>query len=273
MPGQNNILPHLLLNKYSNHWGNMKKTAYTQKEFIAKATLVNPNISITGEYIGVENKIEIECKHLGKNMVYAYTLLKPRYCCKQGYHSNRIPAMKKDLNTRKLEYSNIFGDKLDFSQSEIVSQKLNNIICKKHNIIFGQWFSSLKKGIGCPQCGKENKKSAGIKMLSVARQKQLECGNAKFVSKVETNWLDTLNIPIRQYWLEDVKYNVDGFDPTTHTVYLYHGRFWHGCPKTYNPDEIHPILKVKMKQLYEQTISWENKIKKAGYNLITKWGI
>jgi hypothetical protein len=109
-------------------------------------------------------------------------------------------------------------------------------------------------------------------MLEVARQQQLSSGKAKFVSKAETKWLDLLNVPIRQHWLEDIKYRADGFDPGTNTVYLYHGRFWHGCPETFDPELIHPILKVKMKQLHEQTITWENKIRSAGYNLIIKWG-
>jgi hypothetical protein len=250
----------------------MKKNAYSHEEFTKKVAITNPNIVITGSYIGVENKIEIECSHLGKNMVYAYSLLKPRHCCRKGYHDNRIPAMKKDVETRKTEYSALFRDSLDFSQAVIKSQKLDNIVCNKHKITFEQWFSSLKQGIGCPECGKENKKSAGIKMLAVARKKQLERGNAKFVSNSETKWLDGLNVPIRQHWLDDVKYSVDGYDPVTNTVYLYHGRFWHGCPETYNPEEVHPILKVKMKQLYEQTMSWECRIKDAGYNLITMWG-
>ena len=105
----------------------------------------------------------------------------------------------------------------------------------------------------------------------MARKKQLEMGNAKFVSKQETKWLDELGIDVRQHWLSDVKYSVDGFDKDTNTVYLYHGSFWHGCPETFDPEEVHPILKVKMKQLYEQTLNWENKIKQAGYNLVVKW--
>ena len=130
----------------------------------------------------------------------------------------------------------------------------------------------MNKGIGCPECGKEHKHNAGVKMLKVARQKQLELGSAKYVSKSETKWLDLLDVPVRQKWLEDVQYSVDGYDASTNTVYLYHGRFWHGCLETYDPEEVHPILKVKMKQLYEQTLNWENKIKQAGYNLVVKWG-
>ena len=35
---------------------------------------------------------------------------------------------------------------------------------------------------------------------------------------------------------------------------------------------IHPIVKVPMKDLYEKTMYYENKIREAGYKLIVKWG-
>jgi hypothetical protein len=93
-------------------------------------------------------------------------------------------------------------------------------------------------------------------MLDRARKQQLNLGKAKFVSKSETKWLDSLTVPVRQYWLRDVEYSVDGFDPSTNTVYLYHGKFWHGCPDTFDPEFIHPILKVKMKQLHLRNIQF-----------------
>ena len=86
------------------------------------------------------------------------------------------------------------------------------------------------------------------------------------------NRLDELGVKDRQVWLKDVKYKVDGFDTETNTVYLYHGRFWHGCPETFDPEMIHPVVKLPMKDLYEKTMLYENKIKAAGYNLIVKWG-
>jgi hypothetical protein len=252
----------------------MKKSAYTFEEYITRVKSVNPDIVVIGNYTGVENKIEISCKHQGSNMVYAYSLLKHRNCCRKGYFETRTIPNKKDIGSRKIEIVEIFGDRVatDSAVYNINRDKVLNLFCNKHYIMFDQWIGSLKKGIGCPQCGKENKSVAGIKMLAVARKKQLELGNAKFVSKQETKWLDELNVANRQHWLEDVKYSVDGFDPVTNTVYLYHGKFWHGCPKSFDPEEVHPILKIKMKQLYKQTIDWENKIIQAGYNLVIKWG-
>ena len=253
---------------------NMKKGAYSHTEYTSKVKEVNPHIRILSEFIGVENKVQIECKHQEKSEVYAYRLLKPKkHCCKQSYFESKIGKNKKSISERIDMYSDKVENFVCFTDAFLQdNQKMYNIYCKKHDIHFDQWFQSLARGIGCPQCGKEKKKLAGIRMLKVARKKQLEKGSAKFVSKSETNWLNELDIPIRQHWLDDVKYSVDGFDPSTNTVYLYHGRFWHGCPVTFDPEEVHPILKVKMKQLYEQTIAWETKIAQAGYNLITQWG-
>jgi hypothetical protein len=250
------------------------KNKHSEEDFLNKVKATNPNIKILGKYTGVENKIDIECNHNGGNSVYAYTLLKPRNCCRKAYHANRVPALKKDINVRKSEIKKIFGEDIDVSNISFDSvnrAKIVGLICKEHGE-FDQWVHSLLTNIGCPICGLLSARPNRIKQAEKMRQKAVNNGKAKFVSKVETTWLDELNVPIRQYWLEDVKYRVDGFNPITNTVYLFHGRFWHGCPETYDREEIHPILKVKMKQLYEQTLSWENKIKEAGYTLITKWG-
>lgn len=255
------------------HGETMKKSAYTQEEFKDKVSKVNPNITIVGEYRGVENKIAISCSHVGVNEVYAYTLLKPRNCCKKGYHENRVPALAKSIEDRKQEIQAKFGNSLIVDNIEFSTKrnKLDKIICPKHGE-FSQWIGSLSKGIGCPQCGLEANRELRVSQAKAMRSNTLSKGKAKFVSKSETIWLDEIGVNERQVWLNDIQYRVDGFDQDSNTVYLYHGQFWHGCPDTFDPEMIHPILKVKMKQLYEQTIQWEQKIKDAGYNLITKWG-
>ena len=138
-------------------------------------------------------------------------------------------------------------------------------------MVHNQFYSSIahnKIGL-CPECNTER----NIKQILKAGPKAWASQSiGSFVSKAETKWLDVLGVKGRQIWLEDVKYKVDGYDSETNTVYLYHGRFWHGCKETYNPDTIHPIIKIPMKDLYEKTMYYENKIKEAGYNLIVKWG-
>jgi hypothetical protein len=245
----------------------MKKGSYSHQEFIDKVAKVNPDIKVLSEYLGIENQILIACKHQGSTSVYAYRLLKPgRHCCRQGYFENK-KSSRKTLQQRIELYQNRVSSVISFEHAILMNdQKLHNLFCQTHSVYFDQWFDSLRRGIACPQCGRENKRKAGVRMLGVARKQQIQKGKAKFVSKTETTWLDSLSVPVRQHWLEDVQYSVDGFDPSTNTVYLYHGRFWHGCLETYDPEMIHPI------QLFEKTIEWENKIQEAGYNLVTIWG-
>lgn len=252
----------------------MGQKGYTHETFVGLVKEKNPLLTVVGTFVNTSTKILIRCPH-SERAIIAWQLLKARkHCCKESYHNTRVPDQIKTIDDRKIEIQNNFAGNIDCEEIEYnqTRDKITNLKCIKHNRIFSQWVNSLNKKIGCPECGKENKRHAGLKMLAIGRRHQLESGKARFVSKTETKWLDQLNVPIRQYWLCDVKYNVDGFDPATNTVYLYHGRFWHGCPDTFDPEFIHPILKVKMKQLYQQTIEWENKIKNSGYNLITLWG-
>ena len=56
---------------------------------------------------------------------------------------------------------------------------------------------------------------------------------------------------------------VDGYEPTTKTVFQYHGCHFHGCPahcKQHNARE-----------LLNKTRQQEQKIKNAGYNLVVAW--
>jgi hypothetical protein len=167
----------------------------------------------------------------------------------------------------------IYSDQYIWSSLEKVYKKdMLKIECKKHGI-FKQWTTSLKNGIGCKVCIKEKEQT---RKKQQAWENFIESGayltGRSSVSTAETKWLDELGIKTRQKLLEDVGLTVDGYDETTNTVYLYHGRFWHGCPKTFDPEMQHPVIKMKMKDLYNQTMQYEQKIKDAGYNLITIWG-
>ena len=70
-----------------------------------------------------------------------------------------------------------------------------------------------------------------------------------------------------------VKKNIraDAYVPETNTVYEFHGKFWHGCPKYFNKNDINPMTKTTYGELYKKTLDRENLIKNAGYELIVKW--
>jgi hypothetical protein len=270
MPGLRKKNPHSLINKIKER-GFMKKGSYSQIDFVNLVKQANPDIEVIGQFAGVEKKIAIACSHNGHSDVYAYRLLKPnKHCCKLGYYESK---KGKSLQERIDMYKEIVPDFISFDECFLQEhQKLHNLYCSIHNMYFSQWFNSLRLGLACPSCGKEKRRISGATNIALAGRAQFEKGLARFVSRAETEWLNELNVPVRQYWLPDVKYSVDGFDPSTNTVFLYHGAFWHGCPNKFDPEEVHPILKVKMKELYKKTMLWENKIKEAGYNLVTEWG-
>lgn len=228
-------------------------------------------ITITGQYTNTDTKIEYKCNH-GINYSRPWQILKLKHCCRKGYYeSGKMwessiitieDAKKRTLTDRpNTDVSNVYF-KWDGKY-----KRLYGIKCLIHNL---EYSSLLSNKIGqCPECFKNDNR----KKLKTAAPKAWSSQTiGSFVSKNETKWLDSLGITERQFWLEDVKYKVDGYDPITNTVYLYHGRFWHGCPETFDPEMIHPIIKIPMKDLHEKTIMYEDKIKEAGYNLITKWG-
>jgi len=243
----------------------------TKEQFVSQVPTFL-GIEITGDYVNTDTKIEYKCRH-GTHFSLPWQIKKMKYCCREGYYESgkmwesKILSIEqvKDwaLKTRTgIDVSSVYFD------HDAGYKRLRNIKCNIHGTYYDSRISTKKVG-QCPTCYTEDNMER-LKLAQLAAWSSQTIGS--FVSKSETKWLDELSIKDRQVWLTDVKYKVDGFDPSTNTVYLYHGKFWHGCPNTFDPEMIHPVVKLPMKDLYEKTIMYENKIKSAGYNLIVKWG-
>jgi len=123
------------------------------------------------------------------------------------------------------------------------------ITCPDHGD-FEQTPNKHLRGRGCPKC-------------------------AHIISKPETIWLDSLNIDpkYRQAKIKIGKKYIkaDAYVSETNTVYEFHGKFWHGSPKYFNPNDINPKTKITYGELYKKTLDRESLIKNAGYKLIVKW--
>jgi hypothetical protein len=141
----------------------------------------------------------------------------------------------------------IHGDKYDYSEFEYIKMHDKSIIiCKKHKIKFKQSASNHLQGKGCQKC-------------------------SGAISKPETKWLDSLNIPLRQYYIKSIKKKVDGYDQATNTVYQFHGDYYHGNPKKYPPCYWNGKLKKFASELYQNTLKSDQLIKDSGYNLVSLW--
>jgi hypothetical protein len=143
-----------------------------------------------------------------------------------------------------------------YSYVNTVYTKMKNIViitCLEHGD-FPQTADNHLHGHGCKECG--------LKRSSI--------------SSGETEWLDCINNPniIRQYCIRIGKkrYNVDGFDPATNTVYEFNGDFWHGNPEFYNPNDINPRTAPARTfgELYSATLKKEADIK-SEYNMLSIW--
>jgi hypothetical protein len=127
------------------------------------------------------------------------------------------------------------------------------IRCPIHNEVFEITAGKhLYRSQGCPKC-------------ALSKQK----------SKIGDSWIATLGVNvIPEYPLPNVRFRkVDGYDPTTNTVYQFHGDFYHGNPNhpKQPADKMNTLLKKTFGELYENTQRLDQEIRDAGYNLVIMW--
>lgn len=144
----------------------------------------------------------------------------------------------------------VHGDRYEYPQQVINNaHDVVNIICKLHGPYLQNFNNHVFGKNGCPSCGYN-------------------------VSKLEQDWLDSLNIQhLERQKILSVgckKYKVDAFDPVTNTVYEFFGVFWHGHPDYFTG--INPRTGKLFCDDYNATLQKISNLKAAGYNLIEKWG-
>lgn len=201
-------------------------------------------------YINTEAPIKVICNDCGKiTFPSPYSHLTTSGC--HNCYIKTITITKKQfIKKSKEKYKKAFG------YNKVVIENLESIVkiycrkCKKH---FDQNARTHLRGTyGCPRCAK-----VGLS------------------SKAENEWLDGLNIPIKNrqinILIDKKRYVVDAYDPITNTIYEFNGSFWHGDPKHYNKNDINKSNKKTFGQLYDKTIKKEKHLISAGYKVITMW--
>jgi hypothetical protein len=159
-------------------------------------------------------------------------------------------------NEFEIKSNNAHNNFYDYTQTNYIDAKTNVIIiCKEHGE-FSMTPNNHLRGRGCPKCFNHYSKSSIL-------------------------WLDFLskyyNINIQhaendgEYLIPKTKYKADGFCKENNTIYEFHGDYWHGNPNIYKDDDINTITKCTYKELYDNTLIRENKIKDLGYNLVVIW--
>jgi hypothetical protein len=102
------------------------------------------------------------------------------------------------------------------------------------------------------------------------------CCNSRGYSKIAISWLNSISNSIQhaenggEFKIPNIG-DVDGYDHKTNTVYEYHGCYWHGCLRCFEPDYFNKRSKKTASELYNKTTERALAIRNAGYNLIEMW--
>jgi hypothetical protein len=211
------------------------------REFIIRANKIHEHrydYSLI-EYKNVRTKIKIICRIHGEFFQTPSDHLYNKAGC-------NICA---DLDTRSFIQRAQIVHKNKFDYSNTVFGKKVSIVCPAHGLFLQNPHVHLR-GSGCPKC----------------------CVN---VSKSESAWLDSINIPHehrqKTIIIDSKKYKVDAYDSESNTVYEFYGDFWHGNLNRFNSTDINRVSKISFGDLNGRTQARSNKIRAAGYNLIEKW--
>ncbi|MCK5019701.1 MAG: hypothetical protein KAS32_21765 [Candidatus Peribacteraceae bacterium] len=198
-------------------------------------------------------------KVLSKEEEYTFAKFKFRFICPAGHSSSMnwynfkrgclcglcAPNAKK--NIEEVREAFLLRGYILLSSIYIQEHGDLNFICPNGHKYSITW-SNFKKGQDCAKCGIN-------------------------VSKVSQEWLDSLNTSAleREYYVKDLKIRVDGFDPTTNTVYEFLGDYWHGNPEVYCREDINLRNKKSFGHLYKKTFDRLRLLEKAGYKIIYIW--
>ena len=223
--------------------GNAKTT---QEEFIEQAGRKHNRFYDYSKsiYTGTTNKLIIICPIHGEFEQIAHSHLGGRGCDKCG---GSYTTTQKEFIEGATKKHNGFYD-----YSKVIyenAKKMVIIICPKHGE-FDQNAGNHLLGRGCNKC----------------------FGN---ISKKETAWLDSLNIPAenkqKKIRINDKYFLTDAADIINKIVWEFYGDFWHGNPIIYNPSRINKVRKLSFGELYSITMEREKILKDNGYKVISIW--
>jgi len=192
------------------------------------------------------SKVTLCCETHGEFASSINSIVKSKFICKPCGSLNVSETKRKTTEQFINKCKEVHGDLYDYSKT-IYNQahKRATFICQKHGE-FQQYVGAHLNGSGCPRCRYR-------------------------ISKPSQKWIESFNNKniIQEYRVEG-KF-VDGFDPTTNTIYEFYGDYWHGNPAIFDPNMFNQRTKCTMQKLYDNTIMRATLLKSKGYNLIEIW--
>lgn len=206
------------------------------------------------EYISAWKKIIIICSKHGEFEQTPIHHLKSG-CNKCGF--DNMANKRRDSQEQVIsKFKKIHKNTYDYSKVEYTNALSNVvIICKTHGE-FEQRVAHHLNGVGCPSCVPQHSRPSIEWLETISKTKGIYIRHALNDGEIK---------------IPKTRYKADGYCEETNTIYEFHGDFWHGNPKVYNQDDIHPRAKKTFGELYQKTLLKEQKIRELGYNLVVIW--
>ncbi len=176
-----------------------------------------------------------------------------RLCCNELSSENQRFTYEEFVEMATTKW----GDKFDYSKSIYInSQTPVQITCIEHDNTFYQIPNGHYRSSGCVKCHNSGYSNVAINWL-------------KFISiyyNIQVNHADNGG----EYRIHTTRYSADGYCAETNTVYEFHGDYWHGNPRIYNPNLVNHFGKP-FGELYKKTVLREQEIIGLGYTLVVMW--
>lgn len=240
------------------------KQRRNKEDFVEKANKIHNHKYdySTVEYTNNVTKVTIVCPNHGIFEQRPACHLKGRGCAKCG--KDKIGAERTKTTQDFIEQAmkihvNSDGFALyQYSQTNYKGAKIDVIItCSIHGD-FKQNPCNHVRGFGCPHCSRKKRYSSisleWLKYEMVKSQRDIE---------------HALNG--NEHKIANSRYLADGYDKKSHTIYEFHGDYFHGNPKMYSPSTINPTTGRSMGELYTRTLEKKEHIINNGYNYIEVW--
>jgi hypothetical protein len=226
------------------------KYRYNKEDFLflANRTHGNRYDYSTIKFKKMSGKLEIICRiHGSFSQTGTNHIFRKQGCSKCSGTSTSTTI--EFINKSKI----IHGPLYDYSEVKYTNAKTKvRIKCHKHGI-FEQRPNDHLTGFGCSSCSYN-------------------------ISDKEINWLNSMNVPndrnhrqVKLNMLDGSTIKVDGYIKKLNTVYEFWGDWWHGNPKFYSKEKLHPKIKKSYGQLYIETLSKIKLIQESGFDLIDIW--
>ena len=226
----------------------------TQDEFIEKAHKVHQNKYDYSKIIYVIGNtiIDIICPEHGIFQQKAACHLQGCGCTSCGYRDVSF-AIRNTQDEILEKFRRIHGDRYDYC--DVKYQTIHEAVtikCKDHGS-FQQSSHGHIQGQGCPRCARQNKR----------------------ISIISQEWLSMIKVSCPslelEYRIPDTNYFADGYDPSTRTIYEFHGDYWHGNPSRYDASIFNERTKCTMGQLRENTLKKKETCTSLGYRYVEIW--